>query len=294
MIRNILLLVLLVAAALPALAQEPYSQGRLWMVEASDAAPSWLVGTMHSTDPAIARPWPALARVLNGVGSVTVEVVLNDAALESMGQAMVLTDGRTLSEIAGPARMARILKIGAAYGFPPESMEPLKPWAANMVFSVPPSEFRRQSAGDPMLDDVLREHAEARGIAVYGIETIAEQIGLFANFSEADQLELLDMTMEMHPQAEAQFDELRRAWLAGDLGGLYHAAMEPPPTGSPELIETFTTRLIHERNYRMAERISPLLDQGNALIAVGALHLPGEDGLLALLEEQGYLVSPVE
>ena len=295
MIRNILSLVLLVAVgAAPALAQEPYSQGRLWMVEADGVAPSWLVGTMHSTDPAIARPWPALARVLNGVDSVTVELVLDDAALEKMGQAMTLTDGRTLSEIAGPARMARIAKTGATYGFTPDSLEPLKPWAATMVFSLPPSEFRRQSAGDPMLDNVLREHAEARGIPVYGIETIAEQIGLFANFSEAEQLELLDMTMEMHPQAEAQFNELRRAWLAGDLGGLYDKAMEPPPTGSPDLIETFTTRLIHDRNYRMAERITPLLDQGNALIAVGALHLPGDEGILALLEEKGYLVSPVE
>lgn len=294
MIRNILSLVLLVAAAVPALAQESYSQGRLWMVEADGVAPSWLVGTMHSTDPTIARPWPALARVLNGVDSVTVELVLDDAALEKMGQAMTLTDGRTLSEIAGPARMARILKVGATYGFPPDSLEPLKPWAATMVFSLPPSEFERQSAGDPMLDNVLREHAEARGIPVYGIETIAEQIGLFANFSEAEQLEMLDMTMEMHPQAEAQFNELRRAWLAGDLGRLYDMAMEPPPTGSPELIETFTTRLIQDRNYRMAERITPLLDQGNALIAVGALHLPGDEGVLALLEQAGYLVSPVE
>ena len=280
--------------AASAAAQEPYSQGRLWMVEAPDVAPSYLVGTMHSADPVIATPWPALARVLDGVDSITVELVLDDNAVMAMGQAMVLTDGRTLGDIAGPERMARIAAVGANYGMPPEVLQQLWPWAVSMVFSVPPSELQRQSAGEPMLDNALREHGEARGIAIYGIETVAEQIAVFAGYSEEDQLALLDLTLEMHPQVEAEFNKMRSAWLAGDLGGLYDAAMDMPATDSPGLVENFITRLVQERNYRMAERITPLLDQGNALIAVGALHLPGEEGLLALLAEAGYVVSAVE
>ncbi len=280
--------------AAPASAREPYSQGRLWMVEAADAAPSYLVGTMHSADPAIATPWPALAQVMDKVGSVTVELVMDDAVMATMGQAMMLNDGRTLGDIAGPERMARIQAAGAVYGFPPEALQQFRPWAANMIFSVPPSEMQRQATGAPMLDNVLRLHAEERGIPVYGIETVDEQLALFADYSEADQLALLDVTLEAQPQAEAQFNELRKAWLIGDLGGLYDAAMDMPATDSPDLMNDFVTRLIQERNYRMAERITGLLDQGNALVAVGALHLPGEGGVLALLEEAGYAVSPVE
>ena len=280
--------------AAPAAAQEPYSQGRLWMVEAPDVAPSYLVGTMHSADPAIATPWPALARVMDGVDSITVELVLDDNAVMAMGQAMVLTDGRTLGDIAGPERMARIEAVGANYGMPPEVLQRLWPWAVSMVFSVPPSELQRQAAGEPMLDNALREHGEARGIAIYGIETVEEQIAVFADYSEEDQLALLDLTLDMHPQVETEFNKMRNAWLAGDLGGLYDAAMDLPATDSSGLVENFVTRLVQERNYRMAERITPLLDQGNALIAVGALHLPGEEGVLALLEEAGYVVSPAE
>jgi uncharacterized protein YbaP (TraB family) len=281
--------------AAPAAAQDqPYSQGRLWMVEAANVAPSYLVGTMHSADPAIATPWPALARVVGGVGSITVELVLDDAAVATMGQAMILNDGRTLGDIAGPERMARIVAAGARYGLPPEALQQFRPWALNMIFSMPPSEMERQAAGAPMLDNVLRQHGEERGIPVYGIETVEEQLALFADYGEADQLALLDITLEMQPQAETQFNQLRAAWLAGDLGGLYDAAMEMPVTDSPELIDTFTSRLIQDRNYRIAERITGLLDQGNALVAVGALHLPGDDGVLSLLEEAGYLVSLVE
>jgi len=280
--------------AAPAAAQEPYSQGRLWMVEAPDVAPSYLVGTMHSADPAIATPWPALARVLDGVDSITVELVLDDAATATMGQAMVLNDGRTLGDIAGPERMARIEAVGANYGMPPEVLQRLWPWAVSMVFSVPPSELQRQAAGEPMLDNALREHGEARGIAIYGIETVEEQIAVFADYSEADQLALLDLTLDMHPQVETEFNKMRNAWLAGDLGGLYDAAMDLPATDSFGLVENFITRLVQERNYRMAERITPLLDQGNALVAIGALHLPGEEGLLSLLAQAGYVVSAVE
>ncbi len=285
---------MLIVAA-PAAAQDlPYSQGRLWMVEAAGAAPSFLVGTMHSADPAVATPWPALADVMNAVDSVTVELVLDDAATMAMGEAMVLTDGRVLGDIAGPDRMGRITAVGAVYGMPREALQQFRPWAVTMLFSLPPSELQRQATGAPMLDNVLRQHAEDRGIAVYGIETIAEQLALFADYSEADQLAMLDLTLEMQPQVEAQFTALRKAWLAGDLGGLYDTAMDLPVTDSPNLVDEFMGRLIEDRNHRMAERITGLLDQGNALIAVGALHLPGDEGVLALLEAKGYMVSSVE
>jgi uncharacterized protein YbaP (TraB family) len=70
--------------------------------------------------------------------------------------------------------------------------------------------------------------------------------------------------------------------------------MDMPNMGAAEVVQEFTARLVVERNYRMAERIQPQLREGNALIAVGALHLPGEEGLLALLAEEGYRVSAVE
>lgn len=294
LLRAALSCIAMLTVVAPAAAQDlPFAQGRLWMVEVAGAAPSFLVGTMHSADPAVATPWPALAHVMNAVDSVTVELVLDDEATKAMGQAMVLTDGRVLGDIAGPDRMARIEAVGAVYGMPPEALQQFRPWAVNMLFSLPPSELQRQATGAAMLDNVLRQHAEDRGIAVYGIETINEQLALFADYSEADQLAMLDLTLEMQPRVEAQFAALRNAWLAGDLGGLYDTAMDLPVTESPELVDEFMGRLIQDRNHRMAERITGLLDQGNALIAVGALHLPGDEGVLALLETKGYLVSPV-
>jgi uncharacterized protein YbaP (TraB family) len=294
-IRYFSLFILTIFAAEPSAAEETrFSQGRLWRVETAGTAPSWVVGTMHSAAPEIATPWPALARVMERVDSITVEMILDQAATAAMGRAMVLDEGRSLGEIAGPQRMARIADAAQKYGMPPAALEHFRPWAVTMIFSVPPSELQRQAQGKPMLDNVLREYGEERGIPVYGIESVEEQIAVFADYNEEEQLALLDVTMEMQPQMEPQFADLRRAWLAGDLASLYRTAMEMPDMGAIEIVEDFTTRLIAERNHRMAERIQPRLKEGNALIAVGALHLPGEEGLLALLEEEGYRVTRVE
>jgi uncharacterized protein len=51
--------------------------------------------------------------------------------------------------------------------------------------------------------------------------------------------------------------------------------------------------LLDQRNHRMVTRLHTLLQQGKLFIAIGALHLPGENGVLHLLEQQGYKVTPV-
>lgn len=293
-LRPLVLMLALAALAAPAAAELPYSQGRLWLVEAPGVAPSWVLGTMHSADPEIATPWPALADVMNNADSITIELVLDEAATASMGQAMMLSDGRSLAQIVGRERMTKIVKTGAQYGMPVEALQQFKPWAVSMIFSLPPSELERQATGAPMLDAVLQQHGNSRGIPVYGIETVEEQMSLFTGDSEADQIAFLDATLEMQPQAEAQFDEMRRLWLAGDLAGLHDLSMEAAQSAPPGMAEDFMNRLIRDRNRRMAIRVGRQLAQGNALIAVGALHLPGEEGVLALLAKRGYAVSAVK
>ena len=55
----------------------------------------------------------------------------------------------------------------------------------------------------------------------------------------------------------------------------------------------FLWRLNDSRNLRMVERLQTYLEQGNVFVAVGALHLAGENSLLRLLEARGYTVVPV-
>ena len=51
--------------------------------------------------------------------------------------------------------------------------------------------------------------------------------------------------------------------------------------------------IITDRNVNMRNRAKPLIDRGSAFIAVGALHLPGKNGLVTLFRDAGYTVTPV-
>jgi uncharacterized protein len=52
-------------------------------------------------------------------------------------------------------------------------------------------------------------------------------------------------------------------------------------------------KMITVRNRHMAERAEATLNAGNAFMAVGALHLPGPEGLVSLLQQKGFTVTPI-
>jgi uncharacterized protein YbaP (TraB family) len=88
--------------------------------------------------------------------------------------------------------------------------------------------------------------------------------------------------------------ELLAAYKRQDLAAMMAINESAMAIGEQRLAKEFQRRLIVDRNHRMADRMEPYLKQGGAFVAVGALHLPGEQGLLRLLEQQGYSVRAVE
>jgi uncharacterized protein YbaP (TraB family) len=66
-----------------------------------------------------------------------------------------------------------------------------------------------------------------------------------------------------------------------------------PDLGEDAGYADFEETMVHVRNRTMVKRARPLFDEGGAFVAVGALHLPGEKGIAALLDEAGYTVTPV-
>lgn len=291
----IALVLLSASIALPAAARDgEFTHGLLWRVEKEGAAPSYVFGTLHSADPEIATPSATLQRILDSVDSLTIELVIDEHAKQVLGRSMLLPDGRRLSDITGPERFQRVTEVGARYGIPPEHLDVLTPWGAMTIFSLPPSEIRKQAAGAVALDAALEATARQRGIPVYGIETTEEQVSVFSGMSETDQLALLDSTIESNDRIDTFFDRMRQAYLAGDLEQLNALTEEEAGSIPKAVIMRFLDRLILDRNRRMAERIRPRLSEGNALIAVGALHLYGDQGVLAFLAAQGYRVRPVE
>jgi uncharacterized protein YbaP (TraB family) len=263
-----------------------FDRGLLWKIEVPGERPSYLFGTIHADDPRVTALPAPVSRALSGADRFVMEALLDGTAMEEMAKAMYFDDGRTLEQIAGRDLYAATLKALSARGVPAADVEKQKPWAAVMALSLPPP------TSGQFLDLVLATRSAQQGKPIAGLETMQEQIAVFDDMPMADQVALLRETVRHLPQLDKDMQELIQAYLARDLRRIAQIGGKHEP-GEEQLYRRIMGRLLTQRNARMAQRLMPFLKQGNSFIAVGAAHLAGDDGLLQLLENAGYRVTPI-
>jgi uncharacterized protein YbaP (TraB family) len=271
----------------------PFSDGVLWRVERTDGAASYVFGTLHSTDERItALPQP-VSDAFAASQTLAIECILDNPAIFKISRAMLLPGGERLDASMSAAQVTRLKDVSAEYHMPFTMVTRFKPWGAMMLFSVPPSEHMRAAAGLKPLDERLRSEAEAAGKTVLGLETVDEQIDTLDGMGPADQMLMLDSTLQDVDRIESVFANLRDAYLARNLVAVYGILNAEKSDDATGAVSRFEQRLIIDRNRRMVNRMDKLLRQGNAFVAVGALHLPGTHGILQLLSDEGYQVTRV-
>jgi len=142
-------------------------------------------------------------------------------------------------------------------------------------------------ASDAGVDVQFARRAAVAHTPVIGLETVAGQFGLFAQLTPAEQRRYMSYTLAEQAHAGQEIDAIVTAWRTGDAATLERLLGEGA-SDFPELFQVLTT----DRNRRWVQVIGKLLaDDGDYLVVVGAMHLVGKDGLVALLQEQGYSVE---
>lgn len=134
--------------------------------------------------------------------------------------------------------------------------------------------------------------AQENGATVSGLESLKEQGEIFNQLSLDEQVKLLRDTVCHYDIVEEDFSAMKAFYLKRDLGGLYNYAQRYSMSNEP-VYKKLMKKLIVDRNNAMVERMQPMLKKGKSFIAIGAMHLTGEGGVLALLEAQGYRVSVI-
>lgn len=284
--RLLAVMVLLMLAAI-ARADTDKSHGLLWEISKPGQPSSWLLGTIHSEDPGVLNLPAPVRQAFAASNSVVLEILMDADAMKYSSTAMLMLDGRTLPDIIGAPLYTQVAAAIASRGIPELVLNRMKPWAAAVTLSTPALE-----TGE-VLDRVLYQDAVKQGKAVYGLETMQEQLQLFDSMPEADQVTLLRDAVENLEVLDSMQAELLAAYKQRDLGRLLAISEASMQAGDQRLADDFQRRLVDDRNQHMAERVQPYLQQGKAFVAVGALHLPGKTGLLERLQQQGYTVTPV-
>jgi len=257
----------------------------VYRIERADELAGYLVGTMHSEDPRVTALMTQLTPLIAQVDLVAVEMVPDVVTMLAVGAASVLPAGQDLRALLGMERFGRMAAVAKDRGIPLAALERLKPWAAAVMLGMPDYDTGR------FLDMDIYLQALDDGREVIGLETAAEQLAVFEQMPAALQLQLLDEMVKNADQLPTQLEELTGAYLSGDLQRLDTLARSQYHDMSPQIRTWFDESLLRRRNLRMIERASALLSERAALLAVGAMHLGGEDGLIEGLRRRGFHVT---
>ncbi|MBR0554178.1 TraB/GumN family protein [Ciceribacter sp. L1K23] len=282
-------------------AEVPNGKGLFWQVEKPGTPPSWLFGTMHVTDPRVLAMPNAARDALMKASTVAIESdeILDEkkamAAMLMKPELSMFTDGSTIVDHLDDTD-AKILEEGLRdRGLSLAAVSRMKPWILAGFVALPACELARKASGASFLDKKIAEDAVAAGKTVKGLETLEEQLAAMGELPLSFHIEALLETLALGDRMQDVMSTMTDLYVSGDIGMTMPMlkAVTDSHSGSDGSYAAFEQRIVTDRNHVMANRSMPILKEGNAFIAVGALHLPGEEGLVELLRKQGFTVSLV-
>ena len=197
---------------------------------------------------------------------------------------------RSLTEKLPPRTVATLKAALERDGGSLDRVDRLRPWAAAMMLSVLPMTQQGASVAAGT-DATVTRQARAADKDVATFETVEQQIRLFASLPEAVEVQYLDDVASETLSPPRNGVALQSAWLHGDMDKLGPLVVDVMRRDRPALYDA----LLRRRNQAWAQALAAEMDRpGVQLVAVGALHMAGPDGLPALMAARGFQVRRVQ
>ena len=271
-------------------AKPPLENSLLWEISGNGLQrPSYLFGTMHILCADDALVSDSLQRVLDNVSSVCFEIDMNDMSQMMSVLAHINMTGNTrLSDLLTKEEYAKIKAHFAAHPpmLPFAMMERFKPYfivALAQEQSMPCPEKKG-------MEQVIMDKAKQKGLKFMGLETAAFQASIFDSIPYKLQAqELLKITTDTSTTDDADTRELQEVYKNQDL-----QKMQEMTIREDGLISSNLDVLLYNRNARWSNQIDSITHVQPTLFAVGAAHLPGDKGVIRLLQARGYSVRAIK
>jgi uncharacterized protein YbaP (TraB family) len=250
----------------------------------------YLMGSIHVMSAGFYPLNPALEAAFKDSDLLVEEVDLAEM-LDPTAQMSILTKGmlpsnQSLEKVISPATLALVQKALGDSGGAAAPLMRFKPW----MLAITLQGMELMKAGfDPSLglDQHFYAQAKEGGKTVQGLETVEFQISRFDGMTMEQQDRLLAETLKELATETATVGKLGDAWKSGDVATVEQLALADLKS-DPLMYQ----RLLVERNRNWLPKIEALFSRrGRALVVVGAAHMVGPDGLIAMLRAKGYTVE---
>ncbi|MDE5799503.1 MAG: TraB/GumN family protein [Paramuribaculum sp.] len=282
---SLLLLTLLAAVASQA--------ALLWKVTAPGCdKSSYILGSHHLAPASTLDAYPMLDSILTASEMMVCELSadeMNNPALASYLQTRMMAPAdSTLSKVLNPTTYATLDSLLQHYGLgSAAAYEPMNPMAVGTVIEV----FTLMKEMPELMTSVgvdksMMALATAAGKNVTGLETVERQAEILYGMPISEQAAALEKLLSSPSEITGKSREMYDLYSAGDIDGLYaltHSSMTPEEE----------RRLLTDRNSHWVNFLLTLLPTSSVMIVVGAGHLGGPQGLLQLLRDNKYEVTPI-
>lgn len=279
----------------------PFATGLSWRATRGETTLT-IFGTFHFFHDRTEAQIAALLPHARAADTVWFEMSADDLTrFEKLSQTdpslMFLTTGPTIPEMMDEPDWQRLRARMSALGIPSFMAAKFKPIFLAMMLGSSPCHMRAQTRGAKGIDDQLARTLHAEGRDTRSIENATTLMKLLDSFSQEEQIAMIKLSLDL-PQdpddlqatllALYQQGEIALLWEYGRMLSLEHGG----PSAARDF-ERFERALLTDRNRNWADVVEREMDGRENFIAVGAGHLPGEAGLLNLLAERGFTVTPL-
>ncbi len=282
---------------------QPFPSGNFWLAE-REGDRITVIGTYHLDDPRHAAIVDRFAPEIAAADLLLVEAGPEEerALQQHVGRdpsVMVITDGPALNQILSSETWDRLAEAARARGVPPFMAAKFRPWYVTVLLAVPPCAM--EAMADPNgLDARLIDHAAASGIPVRALEPYDTVFTIFGTMSEADQIAMIEQTLAMEDSITDFSETLADAYFDGDSRLMWelmrHMSYDAPGYTRAQVdaeMAVLEEVLMNSRNRAWIPVIEEAAAQGPVVAAFGALHLSGGEGVLNLLQRNGWTVTPL-
>lgn len=270
----------------PSPAHTQDSSSLLWEISGGGLEKkSYLFGTIHLFCPGDFVVGDSLKSRLLASENLVLEIDMTDPELmPALMQGMMMKDGSTLRGLlSGPEYEKIDLFFSDSIGFNITPFAGSKPYLLTSLLYNYALQCHQQS-----VEEQLTILAGEKGIRIAGLETPQEQTALFDLIPYRTQAEMVLRMIDSIHIAQREFRELMHLYQSQDIQKLYEYVRN-----SKSDFNGFENILLADRNRKWISRIEKFITGTSSLIAVGAAHLGGDDGLVQLLRAKGYRVLPV-
>ena len=285
-IRSFTLLLALMFGMLQASAQD---QSLLWKISGNGLEKdSYIFGTIHLLCQDDLNITPAIQNALDDSEQVVLELDFDDPSMTAKIQQMaMLSEGQNIKDLVTEEEYTTLSEFFQQnIGMPLDNLSMMKPFL--LMSMIIPSALECMPGSYEL---TLVKLASEADMEVLGLETVEEQMGAIDSFSQEELAEMLLETVENFNETKSEFAEMVTVYKRNDAEALYNLMQESMQETS---IEDFNEVMLDNRNRVWIERIEGFAREKPTFFAVGAGHLGGEIGVLALLESAGYTLTAIK